>query len=367
MRDIALVFSVILALGLARTSAESPQILYPKALEPGDTIAIVAPAGPLDRERVALATERLEAMGFEVRSSGTLFRANDYLAGSDKQRAEELMDAFADPEIAAVFPGTGGYGATRILDRLDYNVIRQHPKIMVGFSDITALHIAIHQRTGLITFHSPTPQYGLGSPEHLAPFARRFFFRALLAREYVAGPLTGSQDTGYAIAIEPADGDIPSPRVLADGTGEGRLIGGNLSLVHALMGTPYEIETRGRILFLEDVGEAPYRVDRMLQTLKSAGKLDELAGAVLGAFTRRKNEEINGEEITIDQVLDDFFGKADYPVLAGFPVGHQRNNATIPVGAMARIDTTDNRLVILENPVRLPAADPTPQAGEPIK
>ena len=136
--------------------------------------------------------------------------------------------------------------------------------------------------------------------------------------------------------------------------GRGRLIGGNLSLVHALMGTANEIETDGRILFLEDVGEAPYRVDRMLQTLKSGGKLDRLAGVVLGSFTRRKSEDTEDEIITIEQVLRDFFADARYPVLADFPVGHQRNNSTLPVGAMAELDATAGVIRLLEDPVALP-------------
>ncbi len=360
MKIATLVVAGIVACSAARSSADAPAIIFPKALEAGDTIAIVAPAGPLDRERVALAIERLEAMGFTVKKADDLFRANDYLAGSDQERADEFMAAFSDPAVDAIFPGTGGYGTTRILDRLDFDVIRQNPKVLIGFSDITALHIAIHQRTGLVTFHSPNPQWGLGSEEYLTPLATRLFFRALLAKEYAADLLGHARPAGYAIAVESADGDVSQPSVLAEGIATGRLIGGNLSLVHALMGTPNEIETTGKILFLEDVGEAPYRIDRMLQTLKSAGKLDRLAGVVLGGFTRRRNEDTQGEEITIKQVLEDFFGDAPYPVLSNFPLGHQRNNATLPVGALAEIDTANRRLVILEDPVRLPPAQRTP-------
>ncbi|MCA9241364.1 MAG: LD-carboxypeptidase [Planctomycetales bacterium] len=325
---------------------------FAKALSPGDTIAIVAPAGPLDRERIERATERLESMGFKVQAGPGLYRANDYLAGSDEQRSNELMAAFADAEVDGIFPGTGGYGTTRILDRLDYDVIRRNPKVFIGFSDITALHITIFQRTGLVTFHSPNPQWGLGSPEDLAPIAGKFFWRAILASKYknAAGPA----QAGYAIRVSPVDVDVPQPTTLSAGAARGRLIGGNLSLVHALMGTPYEIETEGRILFLEDVGEAPYRVDRMLQTLKSAGKLQKPAGVVLGAFTRREEEDTEGEVVTIDEVLSGFFADAPYPVLAGFPVGHQRNNVTLPVGAQAELDASGKTLRLLENPVVVP-------------
>lgn len=335
----------------AHAEPTDPPILYPQALQPGDTIAIVAPAGPVEKERIERAASRLREMGFTVRVPQGLFRKDGYLAGSDDQRARELMAAFADPDVDAVFPGRGGYGTPRILDHLDFDLIGQNPKVFVGFSDITALHIAIHQRTGLVTFHSPNLQDGLGSEDDLAPLTRRLFFRAILATEYTSDPLGTADQPGYAIAVEAGDGDVPRSRALASGVAEGRLIGGNLSLVHALMGTPYEVETAGRILFLEDVGEAPYRVDRMLQTLKLAGKLDDVAGVVLGSFTRREDEDTSDEQTTIDEVFDRFFGAADYPVLADFPFGHQRNNATLPIGVKVRVDTEQGRLTVLENPV----------------
>ncbi|QDU57587.1 S66 peptidase family protein [Aeoliella mucimassa] len=351
-----LVTTLVLASLALSVRAEQP-IQFAKALQPGDTIAIVAPASPLDRERLVRAKQRLTELGFKVRMPDEVFRANDYLAGSDQRRAEELMDAFTDPEIDAIFPGTGGYGTTRILDLLDFEEIGKHPKIMIGFSDITALHIAIHQRTGLVTFHSPVPEWGLGSPEKLAPFADHYFWRALLAEKYSVPEDPNMWSKGYAIEVTSGHPEVPAPTILVTGKGTGRVIGGNLSLVHALMGTPYEVETKGRILFLEDVGEAPYRVDRMLQTLKSAGKLDDLAGVVLGSFTRRKNEDTDGEEISIDDVFHDFFSDADYPVLMNFPAGHQRNNGTIPMGVLAELDATNKRLTLLENPVTRPSSD----------
>lgn len=329
--------------------ADERPIVFPPALKPGDTIQFVAPAGPLIQEHIDMARGRLEAQGFQVRVPETLFRKQGYLAGTDAERAAELMSAFTDPLVKAIFPGTGGYGTTRILDRLDYDVIRAHPKILIGFSDITGLHLAIHQQTGLVTFHSPNPQWGLGSDEDLHPLAKRWFWRALLAKEY-----TSQQAPGYTLRIE-TDGteQVTAPVTIAPGRARGRLTGGNLSVLHALMGTPYEIETAGRILFMEEIGEAPYRVDRMLSTLRLAGKLDDLAGVVLGAFTRRESEDTSGEETTIDEVLREYFAGLGVPVLGNFPVGHQRANVTLPVGVLAELDADGLSLRLLENPVRI--------------
>ena len=355
-RAAALSWAFVL-LGVSSTVHATPPT-FAKALRPGDTVMFVAPSGPLDRERVALASGRLQAMGFRVTVPSDLYRQDDYLAGTDDQRAAELLAAFRDPEVAAIFPGTGGYGATRILDQLDYELIRQHPKVLIGFSDITALHVAIQQRTGLVTFHTPNPMWGLGSPDGLSDYSAHWFWRAILSDRY-----TGTSGPGYVISprawAEERTAErlqqvcqLPVPRALSPGRAEGRLIGGNLSLVAALMGTPFEPELNGRILLLEDVGEAPYRVDRMLCTLQSAGKLDEVAGVVLGTFTRRENEDTSGEVRTIAQVLAEYFSDRHYPVLSGFPVGHHVCNATLPLGARYALDADEGSLTLLENPVQ---------------
>jgi muramoyltetrapeptide carboxypeptidase len=342
----------------------APPPLFPKALAPGDTIEIVAPAKYLDRERVSLAKKRLEQMGFKVKLPKNLFRKNGFLGGTDAERAGEINAAFADPEVKAIFPGTGGYGTTRIVDDLDYDLIRRNPKILVGFSDITGLHIAINQRTGLVTFHSPNPEWGLGVEKNLSPFAAKWFWRALLAKDYEFGePGRPRPRPGYTIATRPRDSgksgenaifeDVPRPVTLRKGKARGRLIGGNLSVLHALMGTPYEIETAGKILFIEDVGEAPYRVDRMLSTLKLAGKFDRVAGVVLGHFTARDEEAKWDDDASIDDVLKDYFCQLGVPVVSHFPLGHVRYNATLPVGAMAELDANRQSVRILENPVLL--------------
>ncbi len=333
-------------------------VTKPKALEPGDTIMFVAPAGELIEDRVMLARQRLEAMGFNVVLPDGLFRRTAYLAGPDEVRAAELMAAFTDPDVDAVFPGTGGYGATRILDLLDFDSIAANPKVFIGFSDITALHQAIHQRTGLVTFHSPNPQWGLGSDNGFHPLAEKYFWRTLLASSYEQDGKRGEEGKGFAYEFGGYE-DVAELETIAPGKATGRMIGGNLSLLAATMGTPFEIETEGRVLFMEDVREAPYRVDRMLQQLESAGKLDNLAGAVIGYFTRAEPDDDEGKDTwDVDDVIRQYFADRNYPVLGRVPVGHVRWNTTFPVGGLVEVDADAKTLRLVEDPVTLPGRVP---------
>jgi muramoyltetrapeptide carboxypeptidase len=314
-------------------------MIRPRALQPGDVIRFVAPAGPLDRERMELAKQRLEARGYVVQMSEELLSREGYLAGSDQRRAAELMAAFRDPEVAAVFPGTGGYGTMRILELLDYRVIRANPKIFIGFSDITGLHAAVSRHAGLVTFHSPNPMWGLGSEDNLTAFSDRWFWRALAPGD----------EAGQAYRIEIPE-DLPPLGSWGSGKARGRLVGGNLALVSALEGTPFAIDTRGAILVLEDVREAPYRIDRMLRQLELAGRLDHLAGAVLGQFTRAYDREDQREQdprYQVDGVLEQYFGGRGIPVLTNFPFGHHPENATLPIGDVVEIDADERTLTVL--------------------
>ncbi len=311
------------------TTDAGVSMLWPSLLEPGDTIMFVAPAADLEEERMLLAKQRLEERGYRVKMRDDLFAVEGYLAGSDERRAEELMQAFLDPEVRAVFPGTGGYGTMRILDRLDYRVIRANPKILIGFSDITALHLAIQRRAGLITFHSPSPMYGLGNEKGLTPFSAEYFWKALAKQ---------GRPTPYT--INAGDG-VPQPTCLGRGRARGRLTGGNLSMISALEGTPFALDARGAVLLLEDTREAPYRIDRMLRQLQLAGKLASLRGAVLGQFTRnfsREDETTDDPRYSIEGVLRQYFEPLGIPVLMNFPVGHHPMNATLPLGGQVEVD-----------------------------
>jgi len=319
--------------------------IFPRALQSGDTIALVAPASVPDESRIDRAVGRLEERGFRVKRFGDIYRRRGYLAGDDATRAAELMAAFADPEVAAVFPARGGTGVTRLLDLLDYAVIRKHPKILAGFSDITALHLALQSQTGLVTFHSPHPMDGLGRPDGFTDLSARTFWRTLLAESYI-----GLEKNSWEVLTEESERDQLSTR--CPGVAEGRLVGGNLTLVGSVLGTPYEIDTAGNILLLEDIGEQPYRVDRLLSQLRLAGKLDVLNGVVLGQFTDCADEP-DRPSLTLDEVFGDYFSDLGIPVLENFPTGHTADNATLPLGVTVKLDADGKQLTILETPVRL--------------
>jgi len=323
------------------------QPIFPKALQRGDTLGLVAPAGVVDRELAERAIGRLEEAGFAIRVYGDLFRARGYLAGDDATRATEINAAFADPEVAAVIPVRGGYGITRIVDQLDFEALGRHPKIVTGFSDITALHLAIWRTTGLVTFHTPNLIDGLGTPEGLSDLSARTFWRAVLAEQY-QGSSSSNVGPGYELPLTEAERQKVS--CLVPGTARGPIVGGNLSLVCALLGSPYEIDPAGCLLLLEDVDEQPYHIDRFFSELRLAGKFDRLAGVILGQFTDCLPSP-GKASLTMDEVLSDYFAELGVPVLKNYPIGHAADNATVPLGVEAEMDTEAGRITLLEDPV----------------
>lgn len=331
----------------AELTAEQPadQWVKPMALRPGDTIAIVAPSGPVDLEKVQIYAKSLEQAGYRVIVPEDLDRQWGYLAGPDDRRAEEINSMIRDPRVRAIFPARGGYGLTRILDRLDYQALRRDPKIIIGYSDITALHLAIAKKAKVVTFHSPVPMSNLyrGNVPEFA-YADGLFHRAVFAGSYRQG------EQGYLISGSPHSASQPiGSRAMVGGRATGRLMGGNLTLISSTLGTEFAIDTTDALLFLEDVDEAPYRVDRMLSQLRLSGALDCVAGVILGDFSHQ-NGETKDE---MDAVLRDYFGESPVPVVWKFPIGHIPANATLPCGVWAELDTDSGSLQLLENPVRL--------------
>jgi muramoyltetrapeptide carboxypeptidase len=317
-------------------------LIKPKALKRGDTIGVVAPAGPVNRERIDRALERIQQRGFGIRTYGDIYRRTGYLAGDDATRAEELMAAFSDRETAAVWCARGGYGVARLLDRLDFDVVRRNPKIFVGFSDISILHVVIQQRAGVVTFHGPNLQDGFGKPDDMPTANEAALWQALMG----TGPQ--SADGGYTLdlsSVEPLE-----LRTITRGTASGRLTGGNLAVICGLMGTPYEIATAGRILFLEDISERVYRIDRYLSQLMLAGKLQAAAGILLGTFSYNDDDPSDSQQ-AVAALLDEYGRRLEFPVLAGFPAGHAQYNLTLPMGALAEINADSRRVRLLENPV----------------
>ena len=308
-----------------------PALIKPAALRPGDTIAIIAPASNLKSAYLQRGVAELERLGFHVKYAPDILDKARYTAGSDARRARELHAAFADPEVKAVWAARGGYGAMRLFKLLDDELLRRHPKIFIGYSDMTALHLRFYQRFGWVTFHGPMAAKDLaGGVEH-------YDQRTLLGALTQARPL----------------GEIQSAQTewLHSGAPvSGRLLGGCLSLLAALQGTPDELDTRGAILFLEDTGVKPYALDRMIQQLKLAGKFDEVRGIVFGEMLDCVQHPEQG--YTIQEVLTELTAELQVPVLFGLPSGHSpRGNLTLPLGVQATLDAKRGGLVIDETAV----------------
>jgi muramoyltetrapeptide carboxypeptidase len=304
----------------------------PRALKPGSHIGVIGPASPVDPADLMNGKFGLESKGYSVTLGDSCTKAYGYLAATDDIRAADLNEMFSDEDIDAIFCMRGGYGAMRLLDKLDYDAAARNPKPLLGFSDITALHIAYGKLSGLVTFHGPMP-VGVFKAGGLTPIEQDSFDRAIKR-------------------AEPA-GEIPSAFPLFtmnEGVAEGMLVGGNLSLIAGLLGTPYELDTAGRILFLEDVGEKSYSIDRMLTQLRLAGKLDSCAGIVLGDYSDCGGS-MRGHNLPLSQIFRDVLSPCGKPTLGGYSIGHCDNNVTIPLGVRARLDAGAKSLTILENAV----------------
>jgi muramoyltetrapeptide carboxypeptidase len=305
------------------------RLIRPPRLAAGDTVALVSPASPPGRRMLLLGKKRLETLGLRVAVGTHALAEYGYLAGSDRQRLGDLEAAFRDPRIKAIFCTRGGYGVSRFLAGFDPALARRHPKALVGFSDITVLHLAL-DKAGVVSFWGPMPCTGLG----WTAFSVRSLERALMSGD-AAGRLPFSRRRGAA--------------TLRPGVARGRLTGGTLSLLAASLGTGYEVETRGRIVFLEDVGEEPYRVDRMLTQLISAGKLSDAAGVALGIFTGTKIRNSPGRRsLTLRDVFADHLLPLGIPVLANLAVGHVRDQVTLPYGIEASLDAGARTVELLE-------------------
>lgn len=293
-----------------------------RPLKKGARVALVAPAGILpDPAHVERAEENVRELGWVPVLGENVASINGYLAGSDMQRVSDLNRALADDSIAAIWCVRGGYGAMRLLRAMDYESMRQNPRPLIGFSDITALHSAIYRECGVVTFHGPTAR------GRLTDFSRDSLRRALV-----------DQTDSCGIA--------PDGRVLRAGTARGRLAGGNLALVTALMGTPWSVDFDGAILILEDVDEAVYRVDRMMRQLLLSGALERCVAIVGGDF--RPPEGTSGDtNRTVDEVIGEAAEEAGIPCLAGAPFGHIADMWTIPLGATAELDTREMSLHVV--------------------
>jgi muramoyltetrapeptide carboxypeptidase len=310
------------------------KIIKPKRLKVGDTVGIIAPSSGISDAELAKALQNMTDLGFKTKVGKYVKEVNGFIAGTDRQRLEDLHWAFSDKEIDAVWCIRGGYGATRFLPAIDFNLIRRNPKIFIGYSDITALHTAIHQNTGLVTFHGPV------ATSTYSDYAKKHVTNTLM-----------NPSAPYKIELSPdniaKESKLFKTEVITKGKVRGGIIGGNLSLLTAMAGTPFALKnTKGKILFTEDVGEKPYRLDRMFVQLKQSVNLKELAGIALGVF-----EDCNPPDDKSQTVLDvarDHLGDLGIPVIYGLSFGHIRDQFTLPVGIKAELDTENRAMTFLE-------------------
>lgn len=301
------------------TAAERPRPILPPPVPPGGVIGVVAPAGPFPPERFKKGLDRLAALGFQTRSPSQIFDRTGYLAGGDTARAATFNQLLAREDLHAVMAARGGYGALRVLDRIDVARLIEKPRLLIGFSDVTALLLDLHRRTGLVTVHGPM----VASLAEADP----------ASAEHLRGLLTGQP----VFPVSP--GNL---RPIHSGRAEGPLWGGNLTLIVHLLALGRLPDPRGAVLFLEDVDEAPYRLDRHLTTLKLAGIFEACAGVLLGDF---KN---CGPDDRVDELLKDIFKGFPGPVVAGFPLGHNARNLALPIGPRAVLDADQGSLDVLE-------------------
>ena len=318
---------------------DEPPVIKPPRLKSGDKLGIVAPGSYISEEELQDSIKNLNQLGFETTHSEKILLQSGYFAGSDKDRADDLMEKFLDKSVKGIVCARGGYGCSRILPMLDYDVIRSNPKILIGYSDITALLYGIYQKSGLITFHGPVGTSSFND------YSVDNFKRVLInseRSETFKNSTSGDDENVYGVTS------------IVKGKGKGRLVGGNLSIMVSLIGTEYDVDYSGKIIFIEEVGEEPYRVDRMLTQLIQAGKFDHAAGIMMGIFRKcevKENSDLTAKSFNLMEVLQDRFGNFKIPVVYGMSFGHVKDKFTIPFGALAELDANKHTFTLLEKAV----------------
>lgn len=302
----------------------------PRALKEGDVIGIIAPSSPALIEKVYKAKKYINQLGFKVKLGSSCFETRGYLAGQDNDRARDLMNMFKDKTVNGILCLRGGYGASRILEKIDYGIIKENPKIFVGYSDITVLHTAFNQIGNLVTFHGPMAAPNMS--ELIDQFTINSFLKGITSTD----PL----------------GEIRNPIAekigcLVPGEATGEIIGGNLAMIAGTLGTPYEINTKGKLLLLEEVAEEPYRVDRMLTQLKLAGKFKDASGIIIGDFKDCIPKEYENS-LTLMEVFQNTITPCKKPTIYNLKVGHCFEKITLPLGVQANLVSHESKLTILE-------------------
>ena len=324
--------------GSASKNASRPKLIKPKRLRPGDTIAVVAPASGATAEAFERALANVATLGLKAKVGKYARGSKDFLSGTDAERLHDLHWAFEDVEVKGVWCVRGGSGAPRLLPDINYALIKKNPKVFIGYSDITALHMAISQQTGLVTFHGPVASSELSE-----------YTKSNLINSVMSPPAPYKiQPSEYNLAQTSA---LFKPTVITPGKARGRLVGGNLSQLAAIAGTPFALkDVKGAILFAEDINEPPYKVDRLFTQLRQSCDMRSLAGVALGVFSSAQSATDADTAMTL-RVLKDRLGDLGIPVVTGLSIGHIRDQFTLPMGIEAELDTSTATVTMLESPV----------------
>ncbi|HVR97859.1 MAG TPA: LD-carboxypeptidase [Thermoanaerobaculia bacterium] len=332
----ALALAGVLPRSALASAADKRRTVRPSRLRPGDTVGLVNPAGVVwEPVNVEIVIESLAALGFKAKRGPNLLARRGYFAGTDEQRAADLNAMFADPEVRAIHCVRGGWGSARILPRLDWQTIARNPKILLGYSDITALLLALHAKTGLVTFHGPV------AAAQWNPFNVGYMKRVLQEGEAVTFENLKEIDEDDLTVVE------NRVQTLRPGTARGRLLGGNLTVLTSLIGSDYLPDWDGCILFIEDVEEAPYRIDRMLTQLRLAGILQKARAVIWGNCTDCKPGAGFGS-LTVTEVLQDHLLPLGVPAWAGAMIGHIDRQFTLPVGVEVEVEATAGTIRMAE-------------------
>lgn len=318
---------------------DEPPVIKPLRLKTGDKLAIVAPGSYISEAELQESISNLNKLGFDTTYSEKILLQTGYFAGSDKDRADDLMEKFADKTVKGIVCARGGYGCSRILPMLNYDIIRSNPKVLIGYSDITALLYGIYQKSGLITFHGPVGTSTFNN------YSVNNFKRVLM---------NPKQNDLFKNSEEKTDENKYGVTTIVKGKGVGRLVGGNLSIMVSLIGTEFDVDYSSKIVFIEEIGEEPYRIDRMLTQLIQSRKFDKASGIMMGIFSKCESKVKDAafdKTFTLMEVLKDRLGNLKIPVIYGMSFGHIVDKLTIPFGGLAELDASNQTLTLLEKAV----------------
>lgn len=316
-------------------------IIKPKALQKGDRVAIIAPSSATDLMSVKNAEKRISAMGLEPVMYPTCFTRYGHLSATDEERAKDINDAFSDENIDGIICLRGGYGTPRILNMLDYNIIKSNPKVFVGYSDITGLHMVFNKICRMVTYHGPMATSGFGKIENEHVEFEEYTYDSLRRNIFTNEPV--------GLFNNPQNEELYT---LVGGKAKGEIIGGNLSLLTSTLGSQYELDAKGKILFIEDVDEPVYRIDRMLTSLALAGKFNDCAGIILGTWVnceREKKSYEDGLDLPLEEVFNNTLVKYNKPIISNFRAGHNYPQPTIAFGTFVEMDADKKEIIFTES------------------